>query len=95
MSCVHPASQPAALHSKNMQTVQSVFSYLPCLKAPLSSVTVSRFTDLDLACGSQGQCKGKPLGFISRTFYLIRIKFDVVMKQFKLNILSLHLSKIC
>ena len=41
-------------------------------------------TDLDLAWGSQGQCKAKPIGFIfSHTFQLIKMKFDVVMKQFK------------
>ena len=44
-------------------------------------------TDLGLAWCSQGQCKANLTGFIfSDTFHLIRIKFDVVMKQFKLNI---------
>ena len=41
------------------------------------------FTDLDLGERSQGKQKAKPLGFIfSRTFQLIRMKFDVVLKDF-------------
>ena len=45
--------------------------------------------------GSQGQCKAKPIGFIfSHTFHMIRMKFDVVMMQFMLNIMKLVLSKI-
>ena len=45
------------------------------------------------AClGSQGQRKIKPIGFIfSHTFHLIRMKFDVVIKQFKLNTLRVRL----
>ena len=54
------------------------------------------FTDLDLTWGSQSQCEAKAIGFIfSHTFYLIEIKFDVMMKQSKLNILTLLFSKIC
>ena len=54
------------------------------------------FTDLDLAWESQGQPKAKPIGFtFFHTFHLIRMKFGVVMKQLKLNILWLFLSKIC
>ena len=48
------------------------------------------FTDLDLGWWLQGQGKAKPLGF---TFLLIRIKFGVVLKKFKLNILTLFLSE--
>ena len=45
------------------------------------------FTDLYLAWVSQGQGKAKPLGFIFlHTFNLIRMKFCVAMKRFKLNI---------
>ena len=43
-------------------------------------------SDLDVCWGSQGQRKAKPLCFI---FLLIRIKSDVVLKQFKLNFLIL------
>ena len=58
---------------------------------PLYSV----FTDLDLVWGSIGQCKAKPNCLIfSHTFCLIRMKFDVVMKQFKLNTLRLLLSTV-
>ena len=53
------------------------------------------FTVHILACGSQSQRKAKPNGIIFLThFSLIRMKFDVMMKQFKLNILRLLLSKI-
>ena len=45
--------------------------------------------------GSQGQCKAKPLGFIfSYTFQLIWMKFNLLLKQFKLNIAILFLSEI-
>ena len=51
--------------------------------------------DLHLALGSQGQCKAKHLGFIfSHCFKLIGTIFDVVLKQFKLNILILLLNDI-
>ena len=52
-------------------------------------------TDFYLALESQGQCKAKPIGFIFlHTFHLTRMKFDVVMKQCRLNILRLLMSKI-
>ena len=45
------------------------------------------FTDLDLGLGSQGQHKVGPLGLIFLyTFQLIRMEFDMVLKQFKLII---------
>ena len=47
-------------------------------------------TDFDLAWGSQGRRKAKYFGLIfSHTFQLIRMKFDIVLKQFKLNMLVL------
>ena len=53
------------------------------------------FTDLDIAWGSQVGLKAKPVCFIfSHTFHLIRMKFGVVIKQFKLNILRLLMSRI-
>ena len=54
-------------------------------------------TDLDLVCGSQGQTqsKAKHVGFIFlHIFHLIRAKFNAVVKQLKLNILSRGFSKI-
>ena len=72
-----------------------VLSCLPCLQAPLTSTIYCHFSVLDLSWASQGQRKAKPLGFIFfYTFQFIRMKFDVDMKQFKLNILRLLLSKI-
>ena len=55
------------------------------------------FTDLDRFGGSQGQRKAKPIGFIfSHAFLFIRVKFDVMMKQFKLNIWDyFFFTKIC
>ena len=47
-------------------------------------------SDLDFGWGSQSQCKSKPSWLFSRTFQLIRIKFDEV-----LNILILLLSEVC
>ena len=44
----------------------------------------------------QAQHEAKSIGFIfSHTFHLIRMKFDVVLKQFKMNFMSLLLSNIC
>ena len=44
--------------------------------------------------GSQGEHKAKPIGFIFSLFYLIRIKFNIVMKHINLNNLKLFLIKI-
>ena len=53
------------------------------------------FNDLDLAWGSQGYHKAKPIALIfAHRFHLIRMTFVVVMKRFKLNILRLRLNKI-
>ena len=44
--------------------------------------------DLDPGWGSQTRRKSKPVGFIIlHTISLFRMKFDMVLKQFKLNIL--------
>ena len=64
------------------------FSYVPSLYYKHQFIPLS----LDLAWESQGQCKSKSLIF-SHTFPLIRIKFDLVLKQFKLNIVILFLSE--
>ena len=44
--------------------------------------------------GHRISTKQNPLACFFHTFHLIRMKFDVVMKQFKLNMLRLLLSKI-
>ena len=102
MSCLCAARWPAVLHSKNFsighyaQTVQPKFVHtfhayrhhwlLPCY---------TTFTDLEFVWGSQDEHKVKPIGILFwHTFQLLRIKFDMVMKQFKLNILGLPLRKI-
>ena len=52
------------------------------------------YTDLYYTWGSR-QSKAKPIAFIFlHTFHLIRMKFDVLMKQYKLNIIRLLLNKI-
>ena len=44
------------------------------------------FSDLDPGCGSQGQRKAKPLGFIFlHTIWLMKIRFEMMLKQFKLK----------
>ena len=49
----------------------------------------------DLGVGSQGQHKAKLTGFIfSHTVQPIRMNFDMVLKQVKLNILILLLNEI-
>ena len=88
MSCVCPASWPSCVAKTIMsdiigklfnQTFHTCHAYRNCWLLLLYTT----FTDLDLAWGSQGQCKVKPIGFIlSHTFHLIRMKFDVAMKQF-------------
>ena len=55
---------------------------------------IQLFADFDLAWESQDYRKAKPVGYIFfHICHLIRLKSDVVMKQFKLNILRLFLSE--
>ena len=55
---------------------------------PLSS-------DLDLDWGSWVPCRAKPFGFIFlHTFQVISVEFDMVVQQFKMNILILCLNEI-
>ena len=69
-----------------------ILSHLPCLQAPLTSTIFVTFSGLDLGLGSQGQGKAKPVGFLfSHTFQVNGVKFDVMVNQFKLNILMLFL----
>ena len=71
---------------------KQIFSYLPCLQAPLTSTILYHF---QWPCDwrSQGQHKAKPLGFIfSCTFQLIGMKFDIV--EFKVNIQIVFLSEV-
>ena len=50
---------------------------------------------IDLDRGSQSQLEAKPVGFIvSHTFQPTRVTFGVVLKPFKLNLLSLLLAEI-
>ena len=49
------------------------------------------FNDLDLGWGPQGHCKARSTGFIFLpSFKLIRMRFDVVLKQFKLLLSQIH-----
>ena len=89
------AGRPSTLRGKNFSIGRKLFNHFFFLPAMLidtinSYQFFSTFTDLDLAWGSQAQRKAKPISFIlSHTFHLIRMKFDVMMKQFKLNVLRL------
>ena len=96
---VRPSGRPSVLRGKNFNVghyyhanCSTIFViYLACSYA-LTSTILYRFADLDLAWGSQGQRKAKPIGFtFSHSLHLIKMKFDGVMKQFKLNILRLFL----
>ena len=50
---------------------------------------------LTLLCSHKIRQKEKPVGLIfSLTFHLVRMEFDVMIKQFKLNIMRLFLSEI-
>ena len=53
------------------------------------------FNDSDPGRGSDGQCKVKPVGLIlSHTFQLMRMRFDIMLMQFKVKILILTLIEI-
>ena len=95
--------QPAILRGKNLtlDITCKLFDQVFFLTAmPISTISFYHFILLSLTLtlpfSSQGQCKAEPIGFIfSHTFHLSRVKFDVVMKPFKLNILRFLLGKIC
>ena len=79
------------------QTFQSIFfhtcqAYRQNWLLPFETFSLT----LTFAVGSQGQRNAKPtdLTFFLAHFHLIRMKFDVAMKRFKLNIPRLLLSKI-
>ena len=101
-SCSAGTGHPSVLCGKNLnvghylQNVQPKFYIAAMLLGTIWLLPFcTTFTDLDIAWGSQGQHKAKPAGFIfSQTFPLIRMKFDMMMKQFKLNILRLLLREI-
>ena len=72
------------------QTFQQHFSYLFAYGHHRLLPFHTTFAYLDFVWGSQGQSKAKPLGFtFSHFFQLIRMKFDMVLQQFKFNFLIL------
>ena len=92
------SGRPAVLSSKNFnvghytQTFQFVLC-LPYLQAPLISTIFS--LTLTLAGVTMSELKTKPVVFIfSHPFQLINMTLDLMLKQFKLNILILLLSEI-
>ena len=89
MSCVRLASQQAGWMScvaKTCRLFNQSCSHLPCFRHHWPLPFCTTHTDHDLCWGSQGQRKAK-LGYIfSNTFQLIRMRFDMMLKQFKLNI---------
>ena len=103
MSCACPYGWPAILHGK-IFNIGHYTNYSTNFLIPAMLIGTIDFydfyhfitlTDLDLVWGSQVWHEVKPTGFIfSHTFHLSRMKFDVVMKQFKLNIVRLLLSRI-
>ena len=64
-------------------------SYLTCLQTIVTSTILYNFQLPGLGRGSQGQRQSKPPGFsFLHTLQLIRMKLDMALKQFKLNILK-------
>ena len=91
----------AVLCGKNFNVGHYMQTFLPVFVIPAmhkGTVDFNQFIPLSLTLagwGSQGQCKSKHLCFIfSHTLQQIGIKCDVVLKQFKLNIVVLFLSEI-
>ena len=69
--------------------------FIPDMLIGTSTIQFGTFTDLDLAWWSHGQRKAKHFGFIfSHTFHVNKMKFNMVLKQCKLNIPILFLRKI-
>ena len=61
----------------------------------IGAVDFTMFSNLDLGWESQDQHKADPVGFIFwHTFQLKGMKFSVVVKQFKLEIVRLLLGEI-
>ena len=89
------AVQPAVSCGKNyclifMTYFSQICSYLPCMQTPLTSVILQHFQWLRLCWGSQGQHKTELIVFVFlHNFQLIRMEFDVLLEQFKSNIVIL------
>ena len=99
MSCVPPTGWLAVLHCKYLNVRHYTQTVLPnfchtshAYRHHWLPPFYADFTDVDLAWGSQGQLEAKAIGLIFlHPFHLIRINFEVVMKQFKVNVLRLLL----
>ena len=88
-----PSSCLSVLRGKNFNVGHYTQTVEPNLL--IGTIDFYHFMPLtDHAWGSQGQHEAKPIGvFFSHSFDLIGMNFDVVMKQLKLNILRLLLSR--
>ena len=102
MSRVRPPTVHPSCMAKTLTLDIVTQTFLSILFIPtmlISTIDFYHFMPLSLtltlAGGSQGQRKVKPRGFtFSHAIPLHRMKFDIVLKQFKVNILALLLSKI-
>ena len=94
-SCSHPIckARPLILDIMpdffNRILCHTCDAYKHCWLLPFYTI----FTDLNQ--GSQGKHKAKPVGFIfPHTFHMIKMRYDLAMTQFKLNILRQLLTEI-
>ena len=102
--CIHVISHVCLViwHGENCNerhysncSAKFLYTFHACLRAPVTSTSLDNFQGPWPWRGSQGQQKFRPLGFIFwQTFQIIRLKFDVVVKQSELNILIVLLNKI-
>ena len=100
MSHVCPASWPFVLHGKNFDTGHYMQTFQPDFFTPATLIGTIDFYfiphSLTLTLRERSQCQriAKSICFLFlHTFHLSRLKFDVKMKQFKLNILRLKQGK--
>ena len=89
-----PTGQPSCMSKTLLDIAHKCFNQMFIHAMPVGTSDFyhyyTTFTDLDITLGSQGLCKAKPVGFFFlHTFKLIEMKFDIVLKQFKLNIMIL------
>ena len=89
------SSEEGRTHNAAWSRTVSPTHYQQAIPAPLLPFDTT-FSDLNVGWGSQGQLKVKAFGFIfSHTFYLIQMEYDLMLKQFKLNIWYHVLREFC
>ena len=86
----------AIIHGKNFNIghwthtspqINQILLYRPCLETPLTSTILDQFQWPWLWLRPQDQMEVKSVEFVLNTSKVIRIKCNIVLKKFKLNIL--------